>query len=159
MPETPERLVERLSSEGQKTLEFFCALSPEQWESTVYSTGSQWNARQVLAHFVSAEDAFIILMQNILEGGSGAPEDFDIDRFNEHEVAMLNLATPAELLEQFAVQRQASARLVARMTPEDLPKVGRHPFLGAVPLEDIIKLLYRHNQIHQRDVRRLLSQI
>jgi hypothetical protein len=157
MPETPERLVERLSSEGQKTLEFFCALSPEQWDLKVYSTGSQWNARQVLAHFVSAETAFIVLMENILEGGKGAPENFDIDRFNEHEVACLDLATPAELLEQFAIQRQASTRLVGCMTSEDLPKVGRHPFLGEAPLEDIVKLLYRHNQIHQRDVRRMIS--
>ena len=54
---------------------------------------------------------------------------------------------------------EPGATVVAHMTPEDLPKVGRHPFLGAAPLEDIIKLLYRHNQIHQRDVRRLLSQI
>lgn len=158
MPETPERLVERLTTEGQKTLDFFRALTPELWDLQVYTSGSQWNVRQVLAHFVSAEAAFNLLMEDILQGGSGAPEGFDIDGFNEQDVTRLNSSSPSALLDQFTAQRHRSTQRVAHMCIEDLHKVGRHPFLGEAPLEEIIKLLYRHNQIHQRDVRKLLSQ-
>jgi hypothetical protein len=43
------------------------------------------------------------------------------------------------------------------MQPADLANTGRHPFLGWVAVEDIIKMLYRHDQIHLRDLRRLLK--
>lgn len=157
MPETPERLFERLDAEGKKSIDFFCALAPEQWEQTLYSDGACWTIRQLLAHFVSSEGAFHELIENVLAGGRGAPQDFDIDAFNQRQVAEMALASPTELLEQFALRRRANLELVRRLSPKDLSKTGHHPFLGETSLEEIIQLLYRHNQIHQRDARRLFA--
>jgi hypothetical protein len=155
--ETPERLVERLRSEGQRTLEFFSSLSPEHWQVQLYSDGTQWKARQLLAHFVATEAAFRRLIENILAGGSGTPEDFDIDAFNERRVAELHEASIEELLEKFNASRHTTIALVAQMSEADLSRSGRHPFLGITTLEEITKLLYRHNQIHQRDAKRAIA--
>jgi uncharacterized damage-inducible protein DinB len=155
MPDSPDHLVIRLSTEAQKTVEFFNALAPGQWERTVYTEGSCWTVHQVLAHFVATEKAFRQLIENVLAGGSGAPEEFNIDSYNERKVASLRDFSPDELMQQFEAQRQANIELVKRMGPQDLLKTGRHPFLGMTTLEEIIQLLYRHNQIHQRDMRRL----
>ena len=130
MPETPERLAERLASESQKTLEFFRALSPEQWDCVVYPQGPVWTARHLLAHFVSAEQAITRLIEDIISGGAGAPEDFDIDGFNAGEVAELVKRTPEELLAEFEQSRRACVALVSKMQPADLSKIGRHPFLA-----------------------------
>ncbi len=62
-----------------------------------------------------------------------------------------------ELLQRFIQERQALTERVRQMKPEDLLRMGRHPFLGVAPLGEIIKLVYRHNVIHQRDVRKLLQ--
>jgi hypothetical protein len=155
--ETPERLAERLASESQKTLEFFRALAPEQWDCVVYSQGPAWTARHLLAHFVSAEQAITRLIEDINSGGAGAPEDFDIDGFNATDVAEFVKHTPEELLVEFEQSRRACVSLVNKLLPADLSKNGRHPFLGRVAVEDIIKMLYRHDQIHLRDLRRLLK--
>ena len=157
MSETPERLAERLASESQRTLEFFRALSPEQWECVVYPQGPVWTARHLLAHFVSAEQAVTRLVEDIYNGGAGAPEDFDIDGFNASDVAEFVKHTQEELLAEFEQSRRACVALVGKMQPADLSKNGRHPFLGRVAMEDIIKMLYRHDQIHLRDLRRLLK--
>ncbi len=157
MPETPERLAERLASESQKTLEFFRALSPEQWDCVVYPQGPVWTARHLLAHFVSAEQAISRLIEDIASGGAGAPEGFDIDGFNAADVAEFVKRTPEELLAEFEQSRRACVELVEQMQPADLSNSGRHPFLGWVTVEDIIKMLYRHDQIHLRDLRRLLK--
>ena len=157
MSETPERLAERLASESQKTLEFFRALSPEQWDCVVYSQGPLWTVHHLLAHFVSAEQALNLLIEDVYAGGAGAPEDFDIDGFNAGEVAEMVRRTPQELLQEFELSRRACVALVREMQAEDLEKSGRHPFLGWVALEDMIKMLYRHHQIHLRDLRRLLK--
>jgi hypothetical protein len=157
MPDTPQFLAERMRAEGEKTVEFFSSLSPESWGQTVYTDGSCWAVHQVLAHFVSTEAAIGRLIENIQAGGSGAPEDFDIDAYNERKVASLSHLSPPDLLIQFDRFRQQNIEVVSRMPQADLALQGRHPFLGKTELVEIIKLLYRHNQIHQRDIRKHLA--
>jgi hypothetical protein len=158
MPDLPLRLAERLELEGQKSAAFFRSLTSSQFNLSVYADGSCWSSRQILAHFVSAEQAFTDLIFDVLRGGSGAPLDFNIDEFNEREVKDLDLDPPV-LVDNFVALRKESTALVAGMQPADLARTGRHPFLGEATLEEIIKLLYRHNQIHQRDIRRTLFPI
>lgn len=159
MPERLDYLVERLSSEGQKTVEFFRLLTAEQLEQTLYVDGSRWKVRQLLAHFVTAEEGIQKLIEGVLAGGEGVAENFDINLFNERHVARLIDTPLEELMQRFDAVRQASIQLVDKMTPPDLLRTGRHPYLGIAPLEEMLKLLYRHNQIHQRDVRKLLNSV
>ena len=157
MPDSPAHLSERMLSEGQKTLEFFRALTPEQWGLTIYTEGSDWAVRDVLAHFVAAESGIARLVENILSGGAGTPEDFNLNAYNERKVAGFKGVSTEELLAQFASLRENSAALARRLSPEDLLKTGRHPWLGVAAIADILKMMYRHNQIHQRDIRRSVS--
>jgi len=157
MPDTPSHLSERMLSEGQKTLEFFRLLTPEQWDLAIYTEGSEWAVRDVLAHFVSAESGVARLVENILSGGAGTPEDFNLNSYNERKVAGLKGVSTEELLAQFAALREKSAALARRLNAEDLLKTGRHPWLGVATIADILKMMYRHNQIHQRDIRRSVS--
>jgi DinB superfamily len=157
MVDTLQRLVERLLEEGEKTRQFFEAIPAAEWDLQVYSDGGQWRIRQILAHFVAAEASLQKLVMNIRDGGEGSPLDFDLNRFNESRVGRLEGTPPSELLSEFFELRQQTAQLVAQINPEDLQRTGRHPFLGVASLEEIIKLMYRHNQIHQRDIRKRIS--
>ncbi len=154
--DTPAHLAERLRTEGQKTQEFFRALTPAHWEQDIYTDGSIWSVRAIFSHFVATEASITRLIENILAGGAGSPEDFNLNAYNERKVSQLKDTPPEELLQRFEELRIVSANLVAHMSQEDLAKNGRHPFLGLTNLEEIIKLLYRHLQIHQRDIRRAL---
>lgn len=156
--ETPLFLSERLLQEGQKTLEFFQRLSLDQWGQMIYTDGAEWRVRDVLAHFVAAEDGIRRLIENILAGGGGSPLDFGLDAYNQRKVSGLKDTPEVELMQRFAALRRQSAELVASLSQDDLARVGRHPWLGAATLGEIIKLLYRHNQIHQRDIRKALGE-
>lgn len=157
MPETPAFLAERLKTEGEKTYAFFSALTPQQWQIPVYTEGETWTTRSVLAHFVTAEKGFLKLFSEIRAGGPGASQDFDIDRYNASQQQTTREISPAELLEQFRAVRAEMAALVSSFSEEDLQKQGRHPFLGLTPLAEMVKMVYRHNQIHLRDLRKLLE--
>ncbi len=130
----------------------------QQWQQTIYAEGALWSVKDLLAHFVATESGMRRLLEDVLSGGAGSPDDFDLNAYNARKVASLKDATPDELLTQFSRLRAASVSLVAGMSADDLNRQGRHPWLGMAPLEDIIKLMYRHNQIHQRDIRRALEQ-
>jgi hypothetical protein len=156
MTETPVFLADRLKSEGEKTLAYFSSLKDENWETVVYSEGSEWNVRNILAHFVSAEQGFIRLFNDILTGGKGAAEDFDIDRHNARQQELTKTTSRLDLLNVFRDGRFEMITLVSGMTIEDLQREGRHPFLGITTLAEMIKMVYRHNQIHLRDLRKFI---
>ena len=150
-------LVSRLEAEKGKTLEFFAALSEADWNLTLYTDGEHWTVWQVMMHLTEAEDSILRLMKHVHSGGGGVPEDFDLDAYNERKVRE-GLADPKQdLAARFASRRDATIAWVRGLTDEDLALQGRHPFLGVAPLEDMIKLLYRHTQLHQRDIRRLVQ--
>jgi len=157
--------VQRLREEGDKTFAFFAALQGEDWHQIIYTEGGAWSMLHLLAHFLSAEEQFLALIDNVLHDGAGAPPDFDIDAFNR-EAVTARLAEPGrsdvtrlggELLQRWVDARRRVAALVETMQPADLERPGRHPFLWPTSLEAMIKLIYRHHQIHLRDARRVLG--
>jgi hypothetical protein len=113
--------------------------------------------RDVLAHLLSAEQTFHHYGQQILAGGEGAPEGFVIDEYNAAQVAALGAATPADLIGRLEAARAGTHALVAGMTTADFDRVGRHPWFGLAPLGQMLKLIYRHSMLHERDVRRALD--
>lgn len=151
-------VVKRLANEGLKTLDFFRSLTPEQWAQPVYTAGMGWTAAEVLCHLLNAEQGFHYLISDILLGGPGSPEDVDIDALNEQQVGRMNCTDHPALLDAFAQARVTTIEIVRKMRPADLAREGRHPFFGKTTVDKMLKLIYRHNMIHQRDIRRALDQ-
>ncbi|MBN1303135.1 MAG: DinB family protein [Anaerolineales bacterium] len=157
MTESIQYLSERLRKEGGNILSFFQTLSDHQLQVVIYTEGADWNVRDVLAHFVSSEESLVGLFKEILEGSPGVDDDFSIDRYNQSQIAKLENVDRAELLDAFSGVRTATIEWVFSLSEEDLRTTGRHPFLGVTTLAEMIKLLYRHNQIHYRDLRSVLG--
>ena len=156
MPESAQNLADRLTKEGYRVVNFFNQLSEEQWRVLIYPNQSDWNMHHLLAHFVSAEIGRRELIENVYNGGEGAPQQFDIDRFNQTEVERLSTQSIQDLLMRFSQVRAELVEIVSSMTEQALSRTGRDPYLGHVPLGEMIKLTYVHLQIHLRDARRYL---
>ena len=146
-----------MKTEGEKTASFFTSLTPEQWQSSVYTEGETWTIRSVLVHYVTAEKGFLRIFTGIINGDSGVSEDFDIDRYNASQQKKNLDLSPADLLAQFQSVRAQLVTLVASLDDADLARQGRHPFLGQTTLAEMIKMVYRPNQIHHRDLRKTLG--
>lgn len=157
MAERLDHILTRLKEEGAVTLEFFRGLPIETWSQQVYVTGPEWDVRQVLCHFVSSEESLSKLFARIIEKGEGIADDFDIDRWNAGKVAKMGDMSPRQLIAEFERVRTATVAWVETLDESVLDIVGRHPFLGEDKVENMLKLLYRHNKLHQRDVRRALD--
>lgn len=149
------RLARRLVEEGEKTAQFFRDLSPTLLEQQLYTDGGQWKVGQLMAHILATETGIAALIRSILAGNSGIPEDFDLNRYNEKKITELRDLPIEKAIILFLKARQETSDLVSTLTSDQLNLMGRHPYLGLAQLTDIIKLLYRHTQLHQRDIRRL----
>lgn len=156
MSETAE-LAEKLKTEGERMLAFFAELTDAQWVSEVYTEGETWTIRNVLAHFVTSERGLVRLFERIRTTGEGAADDFSIDRYNASQQEKTKDLAPAELLEQYKQVRAESIKWVSGLNDEELEIKGRHPFLGETVIREMVKMLYLHNQLHYRDVKRALK--
>ena len=150
-------LADKLQSEGEKFFALFAGLTDEQWQMEVYTEGETWTIRNVLAHFVTSERGLVKLFERIRTTGEGAADDFSIDRYNAAQQQKTKDLPPQELLEQYRAIRSDSVAWTLSLEESDLEKVGRHPFLGMTTLREMIKMLYLHNQIHYRDMKKVLK--
>lgn len=150
-------LAEKLRTEGEKFFAFFASLTDDQWQAEVYTEGETWTMRHVLAHFVTSERGLVKLFERIRLTGEGVADDFSIDRYNASQQEKTKAFSPQELLEQFRAVRADSVAWTLSLNEADLEKQGRHPYLGMTTLREMIKMLYLHNQIHYRDIKKALK--
>ena len=149
-------LTEKLKSEGERFVAIFSGLTDDQWQTEVYTEGTTWTIRNVLSHFVTSERGLLKLFEQIRQGGTGAAEDFSIDRYNAAMQERTKGATPQELIEQFKEGRANSIHWVSGLKESELEITGRHPFLGQTVIREMIKMLYIHNLTHYRDMKKVL---
>lgn len=150
-------LSEKIKTEGDRVLNIFTGFSDEQWNLEVYTENTIWTVRDILSHFVSSERGLLLLFDQIRSGAVGVSEDFSIDRFNASQQLKLKDSNSPELLEQYRVVRANSVSWVSSLNDSDLEITGRHPFLGQTTLREMIKMLYLHNQIHIRDIKKAID--
>ena len=150
-------LADKLTAEGERFVTFFSGLTDAQWQADVYTEGTTWSVRNVLAHFVTSERGLVKLFEEIRKGGAGIADDFSIDRYNARQQEKTQELTPQELLEQYKSVRADSVTWVRGLQESDLEITGRHPFLGPTTIREMIKMLYLHNQLHYRDMKKALK--
>lgn len=150
-------IVAALEKGMDDTIDFFESLTPEQLSMRIYQEGARWTARQVVAHFITIERSMHWLFNNILSGGQGSPEDFDVDRFNLNQTSKLDDLDLDALLSQFRSVRKETVAIVQRMTESDLDREGRHAFHGWGKLERFIRWAYEHARIHEDEIRKVLQ--
>jgi hypothetical protein len=153
-----DALAARLEKGRQKTFEIFDALTPEQWQQTLYSD-PPWQVRHLLPHFVSTEDQLLALAQNIAEGGPGAPPDFDYDAFNATEQNRLEGLTLPELRDMLDQARGRTIAWVRTLDATRLERIGHHPVLGQINVETLILSIYGHQLLHMRELSRHLESV
>ena len=150
-------LADKLRSEGEKFYAIFAGLTDDQWQTEVYTEDQTWTIRNVLAHFVTSERGLVKLFERIRSGGEGAADDFSIDRYNAAQQEKTKDLSSQELLEQYKEVRADSVAWTLSLQESDLDIEGRHPFLEKTTLREMIKMLYLHNIIHYRDMKKVLK--
>lgn len=152
MSDRRAEIAERLAESGEQTAALFRSLQPDEWEVEVYGEDAPWRVRDVLAHFSTIENSMHRLFADLLSGGEGTGEDFDLDRFNRSQVAKTAGLDVQELIARFEAARKETVRIVQNMQESDLDRRGRHPFHGVDRLERFIRWAYEHTALHEADI-------
>ena len=150
-------IIAELKKNLEDSVRFFNSLSSDQLRTQVYRDGARWTVQQVLAHFITIERSMQWLFKNILAGGAGAPEDFDLERFNRSQPKKLDGQSLNELITQFTAVREDTISIVRAMSDADFDREGRHAFHGPGKLERFIRWAYEHVGIHIDEIEKALQ--
>jgi hypothetical protein len=157
MTEQNNPLAAKLLSEGEKTMAFFQALPDETWSRRIYTDGAEWDARETLAHLIQAEASLRVLFKQVVAGGEGAPADFNVNAFNRERTGRLAALSREELLQRFMHERRKTANFAGGLSAGQLALRGRHPALGDSSIEEMLKMIYLHNNMHVREIKKVAN--
>jgi hypothetical protein len=135
-----------------------CALLrdlPESWINA-HEGGDTWSPFDVIGHLIHADRTnWIPRAITILEHGDAKPF-VEFDRFAHFEDSKGR--TLSSLLDEFAAVRQASVAALRRtVTAADLGRVGQHPALGVVTLQQLLAAWVVHDLDHLMQISRVLA--
>jgi hypothetical protein len=152
MKDRRTQIIAELEKNRDDSIAFFRSLSPDELRILVYQDGAKWTVQQVLAHFATIELAMQWLFKDILAGGPGSPEDFDVERYNRSQPQKLDGLNIDEVIAQFKAVREDTISTVKGMSDADFDREGRHAFHGHGKLERFIRWTYEHVHIHMDDI-------
>ncbi len=147
-----EKMIVRLERGLFKTSEVLDALAPDRWREPIDGESDGWTVKDLVTHFIVSEEQLLRIVKDIAAGGEGAPEDIDIDAFNEGQIARQGDRTPKELQILLRDARETTIAWVAEQDDETLDCVGRHPTLGDTSIETILFSIYGHQLLHMREM-------
>ncbi len=154
MSDEATKLADKLLSEGERALAFFRAVPEAAWAKHVYADGAHWTVRQAFEHLAISEHSIRRLCEEIIKGGKGAPEGFDVDGFNKRKTGAFEAKTLEELFVLYTETRRRTADFARGLDDGQLALRGRHPAMGDSSLGDTLKMIYLHNSMHIRDVKK-----
>lgn len=157
MVDRKDDIINELEKAGAETVAFYHSLTPDELDILVYTEEVQWTVRQVLAHFITIEQSMQWLFRDILKGGPGSPENFDLNRFNRTQPAKLDGLSLEELLHRFKAVRRETIAIVEKMSEADFDRTGRHAFHGHGKLARFIRWAYEHQRLHTEDIYKALG--
>ena len=126
-------------------------LSPKQLRTP--ERPGKWSIAQVLQHLADSEIVmgwrYRLIIAQDRPPLTGYDQDLWADRLHYEQ------ANPLEALELFGVLRRANLRVLERLTPADLLRVGLHTERGEESIGHLLKLEAGHDLLHLRQIDRI----
>lgn len=119
---------------------------PDSWTDTP-DTPDGWRPRDVVGHLITGEQTdWLVRTQRILDDGTSK----EFDRFDRHAMLDRDVGKPLdELLDQFATLRAKNlADFASLVSDDDLARLGMHPSLGEVTLDNLLNTWAVHDLDH-----------
>jgi len=149
-----ERLLTEARQELFTTLQ---SLTPEQWQTQIFSEGSTWTVATAVSHIIDAERGMSIQVHKARKGEPTIPEGFDIDRWNAKVQERIGDLSPAELLEKLDATRNKTLEVLNSLSEDEWSMTGRHPSRGIITIEQYYETIAAHDQMHLTDVKKGLG--
>ncbi len=150
MSQRKETLKAALAAGRTALLSAVGQLSAEDWDRP--TDNPAWTARDLLIHLAVAEPGLLTRMSLFLEGRSQLPEGFDLNVWNNRQVARRRGASVESLLASLAESRQKVLAFLDEIADEQLDVRGFHASGRELSVAEMVEIIGQHEQTHARDI-------
>lgn len=132
-------------------------LDEEAWEWQ--PDDSRWSARLTLAHVGSAQWDHLQVVRRLIAGEPTALPDFDLDTWNAAAVAQRATWPVKRVLVDLETAQEATLALLRSLDAEALAMTGTHPALGEVSVQQVLRIIPLHDNLHRREILKLRKEM
>ena len=158
MSERKDKLRQTIQADDAASLAIFNRLTADQWDRPVPSDeGADWKARDVLNHAAISESGQLVVIQRVLAGQGGVPEDFDINRYNRRSVQKQAERTVDEILAAIAREHAQVLAALDAVSEADLDKTGRHARGDTLSVAQFFNRITEHRRQHAEELAKNLG--
>ena len=147
-----QKLMEKLSRGLSKSLDIFHSIEGKGWDQPIFDEADSWSVKDLVAHFIFAEQYLFAIAKHIASGGDGYPPGIDIDQFNREEIEKYRPYLVDQLLVMLSDVRKTTIEWVEGLGEDELDRIGNHPVLGETSVETAVFSIYAHQLLHMREV-------
>ena len=147
----------KLAESQNALLNLIESLTPDQWESQVFSEGAQWSVLSTLRHLAESETGMSIQIHKTRKGQPTVPEGFDLDRWNAGTDTRMAEVSSDSIIETLKTTRAKTIEVMESLADDDWAKVGRHPSMGISSIEQYYGIIHGHQMTHIQDIRKALG--
>ena len=152
-----EILKQKMSGARTALTNLLSQLTPEQWQTPVFSEQQTWTVQYIVAHLTDAEQGMSIQVHKIRKGQETLPEGFDLNQWNAGVQERVGTLTVAELLDRMPKVRARTLQVLDSINEEEWELQGRHPSRGLITIEQYYETIAGHDMTHTRDIKRALG--
>ena len=155
MGERKDKLKRRLDEAHADLMAAVSGLTAEQ--AARPTPNVDWTVQNVLAHLAGAERGHQQVIRALLAGEIAGQPGFDLDTFNQADVAAREGWTLAKLLEDLNAGRAATLALLDSLGADDWDRAGCHPGGFDTTVEGTFRVIAIHERRHAKDIRVALA--
>ena len=155
MDERKDKLKKRLDEAHADLLAVVSGLTAEQ--AARPTPNVNWTVKDVLAHLAGTERGHQQVIRALLAGEVAGQAGFDLDTFNQADVAPREGWTLAKLLEDLNASHTSTLALLKSLGGDDWDRAGYHPGGFDSTVEGTFRVIAIHERRHTKDIRVALT--
>ena len=152
-----EILKQKMSDARTALTNLLSQLTPEQWQTPVFSEQQTWTVQYIVAHLTDAEQGMSIQVHKIRKGQETLPEGFDLNQWNAGVQERVGPLTIEELLDRMPKVRARTLQGLGSINEDEWELQGRHPSRGLITIEQYYETIAGHDMTHTRDIKQALG--
>jgi uncharacterized protein (TIGR03083 family) len=145
-----DALKAKLAAGRAKLRETIAQLSDADWDRPTQNP--EWTARDLLIHLANAEPGLLGRMRRFLDGTSQLPPGFDLNIWNNRQVAKRRNETVASLVGSLDQSREQTLAFLDGLTDEQLDLRGWHASGKEMTLREMFEIMAWHEGTHADDI-------
>lgn len=116
-----------------------------------------WTVIELLRHVQNSERGMTGTINAVLEGGEGAPADFDLKRYNAKTLEKMGDLTLEEIKSNMIKYRARTLEVLESVTKDDWEKTGRHATLDIFTVKRFFEIISWHQRHHMKVIQEKLN--